>query len=256
MNPDPRRTSEPTCIWSQAGVLAPRPCHREYECDGCELFRAVSGSANPPHLPPPDVAPTDPILDELVATYVEELTRGCVVHLDRPATRNHLWLAPDQGGGVRVGLDPQVLAILHPVDDVLLPGKGIQVRRGEPMGWIQRGPRMLPLVSPLSGDVAEVHTALPEELERGSRGSREPWLLLLRPCESLDDVPDLLRGEAMLGHQREKLGLVRSRLERALATGFEVGTVLADGGRPHPDMETVLGEKEYRRLLEDLFRQV
>ncbi|MFO7972689.1 MAG: hypothetical protein R6U40_13205, partial [Desulfobacterales bacterium] len=41
-----------------------------------------------------------------------------------------------------------------------LPGPGVWLKRGEAMGWIQRGHLALPLPAPISGEVLEVNHAL------------------------------------------------------------------------------------------------
>ena len=264
------------CVWVTAGVLSYRPCHREYECDGCELYHALRGpdlqgelafaggllAAPPaPRSLPSEARPKeggDGISDPVVSHYFSQLTGGCALHLDRPYTPGHFWIQEEKGE-VKVGLDCQTLRILYPLDDVTLPRPGVWVKRGETLGWLQRGHLILPLTTPISGEVLEVNETLVEEIKRyGFPREAQPWLLRLAPREALHAVPDLLEGESMLHWYEGKLALLRSFLQVAVSPGAEVeesvGPTLNDGGEPNLNLEEVLGSALFQQLLERLFR--
>jgi glycine cleavage system H protein len=256
------------CVWVTAGVLSYRPCHREYECDGCELYHALRGpdleweiaSAKALRSPPPEARPPErepAITDEVVSQYFSQLTGGCALHLDRPYTPGHFWIEEEEGE-LKVGLDCQTLRILYPVDDFTLPRPGVWLKRGETLGWLQRGRLILPLTTPISGEVLEVNDTLVEEIKRyGFPREAAPWLLRLAPREPLHAVPDLLKGESMLHWYEGKLALLRSYLQAAVRLDPEVeetvGLTLNDGGEPNLNLEEVLGPSLFQQLLERLF---
>jgi glycine cleavage system H lipoate-binding protein len=256
------------CVWVLAGVLNHRPCHRGYECEGCDLHRALGGEEKPSpkdeiRLPPGhDVVP-GPTHDsahpaeKTVSAYLIHLAADCPVHLDRAYTTQHFWVRKDPSGEVCLGLDCQNLRILFPVEDLVLPRAGVWVKRGEAMGWILRGHLAIPLQSPLSGEVLEVNEPLLSELrELGFPRTRDRWMVRLLPHEDLDAVPGLLEGEVMLDWYRQKLGLLRECLRAAMEPGRETGPTLHDGGAPNPNLEEVLGEEAFQSLVDRLFRGV
>jgi glycine cleavage system H protein len=195
--------------------------------------------------------------DQAVSSYLAQLTGGCNLHLDRPYTPGHFWIQEDDGE-VMVGLDCQTLRILYPLDDFTLPRPGVWLKRGEALGWLQRGHLILPLIAPISGEVLEVNDTLVDEIKRhGFPKTAPPWLLRLAPREPLNEVPDLLRGESMLHWYEGKLALLRNFLQAAVSLEPEVeeavGLTLNDGGEPNLNLEKVLGPSLFQQLLDRLF---
>lgn len=260
------RDEELPCVWVLAGVLNHRPCHRHYECEGCELYRALQGRENEegtprlerPLLDPSSAQeaarPTEPA-SPAVSAYLADLTRGCTLHLDRPYTEGNLWIDATDPDALVVGLDCQALRVLYPLEDIVLPRTGVWLERGEAMGWLLRGHLALPLRAPISGEVLEVNESLAPTLrgEGGAEGS-DPWLLRLQPHEELEAVQGLLRGEGMLGWYRDRLAILREHLRIATAHGAEAGPTLNDGGTVNRNLEEVLGPRSFRSLVDRLFR--
>jgi glycine cleavage system H lipoate-binding protein len=247
---------ENPCVWVMAGVLSyRRPCHRNYECEGCELNQALQGLAMGEEGGSERSHP--PQMDEVVSAYIVQLTEGCDLHLDRPYSRGHFWIKEESQDEVLLGFDCQTIRIIFPLDDLLLPKPGTWLRRGEPMGWIQRGHMTLPLHAPMSGEVLEVNEGLVQELkEDGFPRSRIRWLIRLKPHEPVGDVPGLLRGESMLSWYQKKLGLVRSYLKVAADPGVDAGRTMNDGGELNRNLEQVLGSDHFQELMDRLFQDL
>jgi glycine cleavage system H protein len=252
-----------------AGVLNyRRPCHRNYECEECELYQALQGFGLGKEAGVGKSSPRtresgtgdrvgERALDEMVSAYIVQLTEGCDLHLDRPYSSGHFWIKEEGPEEVLLGFDCQTIRIIFPLDDFLLPKPGFWIRRGEPMGWIQRGHLTLPLRSPISGEVLEVNESLIQELkEDGFPRSQIRWLIRLRPHEPTTDIPGLLRGESMLAWYQKKLGLVRSYLRAAVDPGVDAGTTLNDGGELNRNLEQVLGPHSFREMLDRLFQEL
>ena len=95
---------ERPCVWVMAGVLNyRRPCHRNHECEECELYQALQGSGLGEEAgvgkPSPRARESgardrvgEGVLDEMVSAYIVQLTEGCDLHLDRPYSSGHFWI--------------------------------------------------------------------------------------------------------------------------------------------------------------------
>lgn len=261
----------PPCVWVQAGVLSYRPCHRDFDCESCELFHALRGpvegretSGETRSSATPEGASgslnTRMIGSDVegeVSAFLDQLAEGCDLHLDLPYSPGHFWLKEMAQGEVLVGFDCQMLRVLFPVEGFILPKPGTWLKRGEAMGWIQRGHLALPLPSPMSGEVLEVNHALVAEIqEQGFPVSQARWLIRLRPHEPLADIPELLRGSSMLSWYQRKLHLVREYLLNAVDPGVHTGETLNDGGELNRNLEEVLGADPFRELLDRLFQDL
>lgn len=260
--------SELPCVWVLAGVLNHRPCDRGYECEECELYQALRGQVSGTELP--DLLPlrghgatdsrpsegTDPT-EEAVSAYLVHLTEDCSLHLDRPYTPGHFWIQETASQDLLIGLDCQNLRILSPVEDLILPRPGVWLKRGETMGWILRGHLAVPLRTPVSGEVMEINHSLLDELKKwGFPRTHARWLIRLHPHECVDQIPGLLRGEAMLLWYQGKLGLLREYIQEAMSPGSEAGRTLNDGGAPNRNLEEVLGAGAFQELVNHLFREL
>lgn len=260
------REGELPCVWVLAGILSHRPCHRHYECDGCDLYEALRGkdtdeerTSREPSGSETARAPGDPPRSErgtsAISAYLAELNRDCILHLDRPYTESHLWIDVTEPTALVVGLDHQALRVLYPLDDIVLPRTGVWLERGEVMGWMVRGHRALSLRAPVSGEVLETNDSLPWATEDSTEPpGGDPWLLRLRPHEELEKVDGLLWGEEMLVWHRDRLATLREYLRAAMALAADAGPTLNDGGAINRNLEEVLGTKAFRALLDHLFR--
>jgi glycine cleavage system H lipoate-binding protein len=259
------------CVWVQAGVLSYRPCHRNFECDGCELFHAIQGpgprgeergATERSDSSDRDLGTRHRVgthgseAESVVRAYLGHLTEGCDLHLDMPYSPGHFWLHEVSRDEILLGFDCQMLRILYPIDDFILPKPGTWIERGEAMGWIQRGHLALPLPAPISGEVQEVNQSLMIEIkENGFPLSRGRWLLRVQPHEPMDDIPELIRGQEMLGWVQRKLNLVREYLLDAAEPDPVTGRTMNDGGELNRNLESVLGSDAFRDLLDRLFRE-
>ena len=86
------------CIWVLSGVLSYRLCDRNYECDGCELYHALSGEGRASCHHAEGTSPGS--IDSLDAaspsgqanSHLSHLLAGCRLYLDRPYRPPHFWL--------------------------------------------------------------------------------------------------------------------------------------------------------------------
>lgn len=261
MEPAASYESELLCIWALAGVLSHRPCHRNYECEDCELFKALAGRTSG-ELVNQTVAADDGQpgsgrrVEDQVRAHLSHIILGCTLHLDRYYSPNHSWLVQEDGNMVALGLDGAILRILHPIDEIVTPRVGLRLKRGEPCGWITRRRLAIPLALPISGEVKDVNTGYLEAmLGRGRIDDSEDWLLRLAALEPLDSTSGLYRGEDLLVWYLKQIRILKRHLEGSITSGAhqDLGITLPDGGGRVDDLEHVLGRERYEKLIEEIF---
>jgi len=241
---DEQRVEKP-CIWVLAGVLNYRLCDREYDCEGCELFHALRGDAPAAWQHPSPVVPVFAgrsayAAEANVRAHLSRLLDGCSLYLDRLYCPPHFWLLERDDGEVDIGLDPALLRVLRPIRRIVTPGEGLSLERGQPCGWVARERMAVPLRMPFAGEISATN---PDATEPGA------WLFRARPAEPLDEIPEIVRGEAVLSWYMDRIRIFREYLAAALSPEPDLGALMADGGEPQVCLEDVLGRKSYQALV-------
>lgn len=272
MNAEKRLSREESrdlpCIWMLAGVLNYKVCHREYDCEDCEVHMALQG-----RLPAPGAGEFKPArenarwkerensaLEEQISTSFSRIMKGSKLYLDRCYSPTNFWLRPGSDDTVIGGMDENILRILHPVTEIVPPEPGKQLRRNQFCGILVRNEMTIPLHSPISGEVVAVNEHyLDEVYDPDGEPYQEPsWLFRLTPRENVHSVDDLCRGEEMLRWYLGRIRLLKHYLRDAISrAGVEsVGMTMADGGEAETNLEMIMGEEQYREFVEELFRRL
>lgn len=146
--------------------------------------------------------------------------------------RGHAWARLEYGGRVRVGLDDFAARLFGPLDRLVLPELGQEVRRDAGETGLERGGRSAELPCPVGGVVAAVNPAL----ARNPRAAHDDpygqgWLFLLEPARLQGDLRKLAFGTQAVDWLEEDsarlAGLVSGDPEMRLA---------ATGGRAVEDI--------------------
>ncbi|MDT8436454.1 MAG: glycine cleavage system protein H [Gemmatimonadota bacterium] len=153
----------------------------------------------------------------------------------------HVWARPSADGPAMVacGWDDFARRLVGPPEGFELPEPGTWIRAGEPAWSVQAGGKSIPMLSPVSGEVAEVNPAVCED---PSAASRDPygdgWLLRVRVPTSEPVRRNLLHGPLARSWselaERSLAGLATQ------APGSALGAVLADGGEPRDGLARTL----------------
>ncbi len=141
--------------------------------------------------------------------------------------RGHTWAQEDSSNLLRVGMDDFSHVLLGPVDGLDLPVPGSRITAGED-GWkVRLNGEELPILAPVSGEVAEVNQAAAGTLgsERGDPYS-SGWLLKVRVPSARTALKNLMPGRVARAWMDNESGAL------ADAMSGELGTVLQDGGMP------------------------
>jgi glycine cleavage system H lipoate-binding protein len=160
----------------------------------------------------------------------------------------HTWARPAADGLVEVGLDDFAARLLGPVEGIGLPQPGSTVAQGSPALLARDGGKLVPLVSPVDGTVAEVNPAV----DRGGAWHQEPygagWLFKVRPARLPSNARQLFSGAAAR-RWLEEAG--ESLVARAAP---RLGAVLQDGGAPIQGIARELSPERWDELCREYFR--
>jgi hypothetical protein len=114
----------------------------------------------------------------------------------------------------------------------------------------------VPLRMPIAGEVVETNAAYAEAGEPCRLPEGDDWLFRVRPSESLNSVPMLVRGEDTLAWYADRLRAVKRAILASVTLPLEsaVGPVMADGGEPQPSLSSVLGKQAFEDLIAEISR--
>jgi len=140
----------------------------------------------------------------------------------------HTWARLEPDGHVRVGLDDFARKALGDIEDVELPGEGLEVRRGAPLFSVRRGERTVRLASPVSGRVLRLNGALRREPATvGTSPYDRGWVCVIEPADLPADLAELRIGQPAVAWYQEEIEGLR-----------EAGGPAEDGA-PTVDWETL-----------------
>lgn len=157
--------------------------------------------------------------------------------------RGHGWARASGDHTLRVGLDDLAHRLLGPAERIELPEPGDEIRAGEPAwaAWVD-GQR-IPILSPVSGRVEAVHRQV---LDDPARATDDPygdgWLFEVRA----DSTSAALRNLLPTRLARAWTESLSEKLSAAMSP--QLGTVLADGGRPVAGLARELAGEDWPEL--------
>ncbi len=101
---------------------------------------------------------------------------------DLKFAKTHEWVRADQGGIATVGISSYAVEALTDLVFMQLPVVGKKVKAGESIGEIESVKAVSDLYAPVSGEIVEVNTALPGQLETlGKDPYGGGWIAKIKP---------------------------------------------------------------------------
>ena len=188
--------------------------------------------------PAPETAPARP------GSFVEyfRVPDGYLFH------QGHAWFRREGREVVAVGLDDFAQRFLGRIDALELPHAGARVSQGE-KGWsLTVDSRIVPMLSPVDGEVVAVNRDAvrnPEVVNEDPYG--RGWLLKIKATKLSANARNLLPGSVARGILEESLRAIRLR------GGEGLGIVYQDGGVPVSGMAKALYGKEWYGAARELF---
>lgn len=162
--------------------------------------------------------------------------------------QGHSWFKKEGREVVTVGLDDFAQRFLGKIDAVDLPHTGARMSQGE-KGWtLTVDSRLVPMISPVDGEVVAVNTAAlrsPGTINDDPYGNG--WLLKVKTNKLAANTRNLLSGNVARKWVEESLNGIR------LQSGESLGLVYQDGGAPVSGMAKALYGETWEEAVRELF---
>ncbi|MCU0605321.1 MAG: glycine cleavage system protein H [Desulfobacterales bacterium] len=161
----------------------------------------------------------------------------------------HCWVKLEEGAEVRIGLDDFARRVLGPMDRILSPLMGKEVRSGGVAFAVGRGAHSASVLAPVAGVVTAVN---PRLLAQGGLPQADPyaegWILRMHAGGLRRDLGGLLFGEEAVRFIDAELEGVHELIEAA------AGPLAADGGHLAEDLFDNLPELGWENLVRRFLR--
>ena len=106
---------------------------------------------------------------------------------DMKFEKTHEWIRPEAGGLATVGISAYAVEALTDLVFMQLPAVGRKVKAGESIGEIESVKAVSDMYAPVSGEIVEVNTALPGQLETlGKDPYGAGWIVRIRPDDQAE----------------------------------------------------------------------
>ncbi len=107
--------------------------------------------------------------------------------VDMKFAKTHEWIRPEAGGLATVGISAYAVEALTDLVFMQLPAVGRKVKAGESIGEIESVKAVSDMYAPVSGEIVEVNTALPGQLETlGKDPYGAGWIMRIRPDDQAE----------------------------------------------------------------------
>jgi len=168
--------------------------------------------------------------------------------------RGHTWALPTARGFARVGIDDFARQVVGPIDRIEFPEVGKEVRQGDPLFAVVRGPRKIDFVAPLDGRVISVRHDAARAAVPGDDPYRKGYFLTLDPTDMARNAPELRSAaEAPRWIERE-LARLYEFLGLRMAGPLSVGATMRDGGAYAAGIVGKIEEPLFNELVRNFLR--
>ncbi len=144
----------------------------------------------------------------------------------------HSWVRITADGSLRVGIDEFLAQALGEVDDVEVPARGTQVKRGEPLVRLVVNGREVTVPAPATGEVVGANEQV---INRPWLVARDPygvgWAVSLWTRDHQEAIRPLRIGSGLAGFLQQEMVRLADFLT-GLGQSPQATPLLADGGVP------------------------
>ena len=169
--------------------------------------------------------------------------------------QGHAWVKAEGDQLVSVGMDDFAQKLLGKVDTIHLPGVGAKLAQGE-KGWtLTVDSRIVPMISPVDGEVVAVNQeAIRDPALLGRDPFERGWLLKVKPARFTPNRRNLLTGQVAREWMSSVLEQLRAEIGKAIPQeGPSMGTVYQDGGTPVHGIARALAGDRWDEMTKEYF---
>jgi glycine cleavage system H lipoate-binding protein len=160
--------------------------------------------------------------------------------------RGHTWVALENAGRVRLGLDDFSQKILGPVTKINWPRIGQQIKANEPFLTLGRQRKEAEVLAPLDGIIEVVN---PKVRERPQVAHDDPygegWLFIVTPSNLKGDLEKMLFGQCNIAWTESEINKLLGILQTAS------GVILPSGGELMDDVYGNYPQLGWKRLVHE-----
>ena len=143
--------------------------------------------------------------------------------------RGHTWVALENAGRVRLGLDDFSQKVLGPATKINLPRIGQQIKANEPFLALGRQRKKAEVLAPLDGIIEAVN---PKVRERPQVVHDDPygegWLFIVTPSNLKGDLEKMLFGQCNIAWTESEVNRLLGMLQTAAGVTLPSGGALMD----------------------------
>ena len=143
--------------------------------------------------------------------------------------RGHTWVALENAGRVRLGLDDFSQKVLGPATRFTLPKIGQHIEANEPFLTISRDRKKAKVLAPLGGIIEAVN---PRVRERSEVAHNDPygdgWLCIVTPGNLKGDLETMLFGHCNIAWIKSEINRLLSMLKAKIGATLPSGGTLID----------------------------
>ena len=152
--------------------------------------------------------------------------------------RGHTWVALENAGRVRIGLDDFSQKVLGPPDKIKLPRRGAEIYTDKVALTLSRQGKKAPVLAPLTGIIEAVN---PQVRQNPGLVHDDPygagWLFVVSPSNLKPDLEKMLFGQcniSWIDHESQRLlGMLESSAGVTLPSG---GSIIDDVFGAYPEL--------------------
>ncbi|MCB0753286.1 MAG: response regulator [Ignavibacteriae bacterium] len=121
-------------------------------------------------------------------------------------SKGHCWVALDQDGNARIGIDDFANKLIGTIDDINLPNLGMKINALQPLFSIKQGNRKISFRSPITGSVTKINDQLKDNLDSLEISPYENNWICTIDADNLDnEIKDLHIGNAAVSFYQEDI---------------------------------------------------
>lgn len=247
------------CVWMSAGLVNYKLCDLNFDCENCEFHQAMQGIEHSHSIRKKThkdyfFITASENTQQMVNSYLSYLLTGCKIYLDRSYHSALMWLKAESDNLIQIGLDNLSIKILHPIDRCILPPVGEHVQQEQLLGWLVRGDLMIPLYSPVRGEIVEINPKFPLKASI-EQIPEDNYLLKIKFTDSSHDFQQYHHSNKGIENYQKKIFCLKAYLQRSLGGQQieNIGYTLGDGGMLEQNLETIMGTKLFKEFIQELF---